>query len=302
LFYPGRRHLLSGEPESLKSWLAAIAAVEQTAGDRSVVWIDFEMGAGMVAERMRALGLSGPGFERFFYLEPDEPIGSGTNAEDVTELVASAEPSLVVVDSFTPALGLHGLDPNVGVDIEKFNLAVMRPLQSTGAASVVIDHPPKNKDNRGKYSIGSERKTGAVDVHLGVEIVRAFGRGGSGLAHIRVHKDRIGWLPKPRAADLELVSDPNTGAVNWTVKAPDEATTEGDWRPTWYMEEVRTFLAGQRGAISRNQVCQGIGRKRERVLEAIRCLIADGEVVETTDGIVLASGSPELVPEVVPLV
>jgi hypothetical protein len=108
--------------------------------------------------------------------------------------------------------------------------------------------------------------------------------------------------PKPRAADLELVSDPNTGAVNWTVKAPEEATTEGDWRPTWYMEEVRTLLAGQRGAISRNQVCQGIGRKRERVLDAIRCLIADGEVVKTTDGIVLASGSRELVPEVVPLV
>ena len=45
--YPGSRVLVSGEPESLKSWLAAVAAAERIRERESVCWIDFEQGPAM---------------------------------------------------------------------------------------------------------------------------------------------------------------------------------------------------------------------------------------------------------------
>jgi hypothetical protein len=44
LVYPGRRHVISGEPEALKTWLLLILAVGEIRKGRAVLWIDLEMG------------------------------------------------------------------------------------------------------------------------------------------------------------------------------------------------------------------------------------------------------------------
>jgi hypothetical protein len=75
IVYPGRRHVFSGEPESLKSFCALVLCVEEMLAGRSVVYVDFEMGRRDVLERLRALGATDELIaERFIYLEPGEAL------------------------------------------------------------------------------------------------------------------------------------------------------------------------------------------------------------------------------------
>lgn len=146
-------------------------------------------------------------------------------------MLTHERPALVVLDSFDPLLGLHGLDPNASADVDGFYRTVVEPLRTHGSAVVLLDHVAKARDTRGRFAIGSQRKIGAAEVALGFETVTPSARGRTGLARIITHKDRLGHLPRPRAAELELRSDPDTGAVSWTLRAAQDAT--GDtFRPT----------------------------------------------------------------------
>ena len=66
--------------------------------------------------------------------------------------------------------------------------------------------------------IGSERKLGTVDVHLGFESVWPLHRGSDGHIKVVTHKDRPGFLPRPNAAEIVLESDPVSHRVSWTFR------------------------------------------------------------------------------------
>ena len=120
----------------------------------------------------------------------------------------------------------------------------MRPLFELGITSLLIDHVTKNTETRGKYMIGSERKLGGVDVHLGLDVVgKPLTRGGSAVVMVHVHKDRGGYLNRPVAIELHLQSDPETHLLTWEWKAPASALADsGESRPTMYMERVSRHL------------------------------------------------------------
>ena len=106
----------------------------------------------------------------------------------------------------------------------------IEPFRLCDVATIVIDHVPKSLENRGRFAIGSERKVGSTDVHLGFEVVEPVRRGANGLYRVMVHKDRLGYLHRPKAAEFVLVSDPDTYAITaWFVlETSDQA--EGETR------------------------------------------------------------------------
>ncbi len=281
LVYPGRRHIWSGEPESLKTWAALVVAAAEIQAGGSVLWLDFEMEPREMVERLRALGLDDVGLARFLYVAPEEPIGTRGVQEALRALLAVSRPRLVVVDAFIGALVLHGLDPNSGADVERFNHAVVSVLRCEGAAVLILDHLPKNREGRGRFSIGSERKVGGTDVHLGFEIVQPFGRGRRGLVRIVVHKDRPGHLPRPRAADLELRSDLETHAITWDLRLGEQDQDEPDsFRPTALMQRVSVFLEQQAEPVSRNVLEAAVKGKRDYVRLAVDVLVREGYASE----------------------
>jgi hypothetical protein len=282
LVYPGRRHVISGEPEALKSWLAFVFAAEEIRAGRLVLYVDFEMGPGETLERLRALALRDEEIERFLYVDaPSEPLTEPSVLADVVLLLAEHRPSLVIIDSFTGALSLHGADPNSGVEVERFYRTAVEPLRRHGAAVVLLDHVPKNRETRGKFSIGSERKLGACDVHLGLEVIRPFGRGKSGLAKIVTHKDRPGHLPRPKAAELELMSDPDAGLVSWQIRPADPGDGERPFRPTTLMEKVSRYSELCDGDTpSRNNIEANVSGKGAFVRQAIDVLVTEGFLAE----------------------
>jgi len=211
------------------------------------------------------------------------PARRGDVLADVEALLSVRCPSLVVMDSFTGALSLHGCDPDSGVDVERFYQTVARPIQDAGAAFLTLDHLTKARGTRGMFSIGSERKIAGADVHLGLDVVRPFGRGRSGLAKITTHKDRPGHLARPKAAELELTSDADTGLVSWEIRpCSDTDTAEpGSFRPTELMERVSLYVGAQAAEPpSRNAVEENVNGKRTYVRLAIDTLVGEGYLEE----------------------
>jgi hypothetical protein len=281
LVYPGRRHIFSGEPETLKTWAGLILAAAEILAGGTALYVDLEMGAREHLARLRDLGLTDEQVGRFLYIAPAEPVTSSRVTADVAELLARRNPSLVVFDSFTGALDVHGFDPDKGVQVERFYRTVVRPFQDHGAAVVLLDHVTKAKDTRARYSIASERKLGGADVHLGFEIVRPFGRGKSGLAKIKTHKDRPGYLPRPVAAELELTSDAGDGRVSWEIKMSEAGDSRDPFRPTVLMERVSRYVGNCKGERqSRNQVEKAVKGQGHALRRAIDCLVDEGFFTE----------------------
>ena len=216
LAYPGSRFLVSGEPESLKSWLAAVLAVDRVQANENVVWIDFEQGPAMTRERLVALGLTADDLARVYYIEPREPLSDDGRAQ-LVENVSFVRPSLTVVDAYAGLLGVHDHDPNSERDIERVNRRVVDVFRDAGSTVLILDHVVKARDNRSRYSSGNGRKLAEVEAHIGMERAKHFGRGQTGIARLRNHKDRLGGLPHPLVGELHLKSDPNTNEVSWEI-------------------------------------------------------------------------------------
>lgn len=282
LVYAGRSHLWSGEPEAGKSWIALNACALEILNERHVVFIDFETTEREIKERLRALGVTNMELEYFAYIRPTDPIGSPGVTEYVLAMLEERMPSIVFTDAYAGILDLHELDPNSGADIEKLNRVFFRPVLETGAATVTLDHLTKDKERRGKFSIGSERKVGVVDVHLGFEIEKGkpFGRGRKGLIHVRRWKDRPGHLP-PRPCDIKAVSDPATGQVDFTMEQVQQVDADHPFRPTALMEKVSRYLEERGEAVVRSVLEEDVKGRAEYLRSACEVLTKEGYVEET---------------------
>jgi hypothetical protein len=226
LLYRGRRHAFTGPPEAAKTVLALIGGLEHSrGGEGRFALVDFEMGEQATRLMLEELGATADEIAAVYYVAPDGPP-----TEDDAAAVAAAGVTLVIVDAAAGAYDVSGLDDMKRADAEKFSRGWIRPLWERGVATVLLDHVTKNPDTRGRFAIGSECKLGTADVKLGLEAVTQLSRGGTGLIRISTDKDRPGHLSRPRAAELELRSDPETHRITWTLRKPSE--TGEEWRPT----------------------------------------------------------------------
>lgn len=155
LLYADRSHLLSGETEAVKTWQALVFCAELIAANEPVAYIDYENGPSECLSRLRHLGVSDEAIaELFLYFHPDEAIADEpASMRDFLTVIAKHGPALGIIDSWIGALQTHGLDPNVGIDIERWRRSFLEPLRSVCPATLTLDHVPKAKDSRGRFSI-----------------------------------------------------------------------------------------------------------------------------------------------------
>ena len=277
LVYPGKRHVFSGPPESAKTLAAYAIALQEIRRGGDVLLIDFEMGPWDARDRLREMGATDLELARIPYVEPEHAATDGT-ASDVLEHFPL---SLVLIDAAAGGYSLQGLNDNDRTDVETFMRLYVSSFSKRGVASILIDHVGKAVEKRGRFAIGSERKIGFADVHLGFETVVPLQRGRRGLFKITTHKDRLGHLHRPKAAELELRSDPATHELTWTFREPDEASIAGRWRPTVYMERVSKFLEKQRDEVSRAEVERNVLGKGDLVRLGLDELVLGGYAAET---------------------
>jgi len=277
VLYRSLRHLISGEPETLKGWLLLVLALLELRAGEHVVWVDFEQGPAMTLERLRALGATDEELERFLYLEPREPLNDEATRTMIASLVQEKRPTLIVFDTYAGLLGLNDADPNSERDIERVNRRVVDLFRGAGAASVIVDHPVKAVGERGRYSSGSGRKLAEADVHIRLDRGQPFGRGRTGTARLVVLKDRPGALPRPTIGTLALTSCPDTGSITWELRPPETLAVDAQpFRPTGLMERVSRYLEQQTELVSRRSVEAGVKGRAEFIRLAMNVLTSEG--------------------------
>jgi hypothetical protein len=235
--------------------------------------IDLEMGARRTRAMLEDLGANPDELRDHIYTEADgRPDGS-----DLRHLIENGI-GVVLVDAAAGAYSTSRLDDANRQDVEQFAEAWIDPLHKAGIATLLIDHVVKNADNRGKWAIGSERKAGQADVHLGLELVgnRPLTRGGQATVKFNVHKDRPGWLTRPTAAELTLASDPGTHRLTWSWRqaASTLANTGDGWRPTIYMERVSRYLETN-GPSSKTVIYREVEGKNAVLVQAVSVLLEE---------------------------
>ena len=278
LIYTGKRHAISGPPETSKTLLTLIIGlthIRQTP-EETFALIDFEMGGNATRLLLQDLGATLNEIARVYYVEASQQ----PELADITDLEA-ANVTLAIIDAAAGAYHASDLDDNKRQDAEIFSRRWIQPLWMRGITTILLDHVVKNTETRGRYAIGSERKLGGVDIHLGLETIKQLHRGHNGLIKITTHKDRPAHLPRPTAATLELTSDPDTHQIGWTFK-PAQSTDElTAFRPTALMEKVSRWLEEQTEPATRNNIIRTVKGKDDYVAQALDTLTDEGYIDET---------------------
>lgn len=201
-------------------------------------------------------------------------------------LVAGIKPTIVIVDSFASFLSFNGLDDNNRRDVE-LAWRLLDDWRTTGATLIVLDHVTKDKEARGRWAIGSERKIGATDQAYEVEadVKQPFGKGREGRATIKVSKDRDAHFARGTAAGtFVLFSDPDGHVIDWKMLHgdPEEIVVafDGGERPTGIMEKVCAELAKSLDGMTLNGLNAAIGgAHKTKIKRAVDVLIAEGTIV-----------------------
>jgi hypothetical protein len=277
LLYEGKRHVASGPQESAKTLIAYHLLLQALRSGAGVGIVDLEMGPVATRRMLTDLGATASELAALVYTEP---TGPPTEA-DISRLSELAV-RYVLIDAAAGAFDLTGLDDNSRKDAESWARQWVQPLFQRGIATIVLDHVTKNVEGRGKYAIGSERKTGGADVHLGFDALKTLTRGGTGVVKVTAHKDRGAYLQRPTVAIIELASDPDTHQITIDIRPPEPSLEPetGEFRHTIYMERVSKVLEANDGQpMSKNKIETADGGNRDHIRTAIAELLQDGYVI-----------------------
>ncbi len=227
VLYRGKRHAFSGPPEAAKTLMALALALEwRRGGHGEFAIVDFESGEHATRLMLDELGATAEEIQSLHYYVASGP----PDAETLQEMV-DAKVTLAIIDALAGAYDISDLDDNKRRDAETFSRLWIQPLWKLEIATLALDHVVKNIKQRGaSFSIGSERKLGTIDVHIGLEAVTQLTRGGRGLIRLTTKKDRPAHLPRPHPGEVYLASDPVTHRISWELR-PVEAGTDTDLPP-----------------------------------------------------------------------
>lgn len=173
--------------------------------------------------------------DRFIYVRPDEPLadrtGKATAGEsDLAGVLERYRFDLAVIDGVTEAMTTEGLDLMSNADIAIWSRRLPKRLAEHGAATVVIDHVPKNRENHGRFAIGGQHKlAGITGAAYRFDVVRSLSRAideaVTGIVTITVTKDRVGHVrahadENGRIATMHVTAWPD-GGLSVALEAPD---------------------------------------------------------------------------------
>lgn len=282
LLYDGAVHVIAGESESGKTWLALCAALELIQDNQRVVFIDFEDRADRVIGRLLGLGAT---FDQiranFSYIRPDRPLDDDGRTQLAPHLHGAR---LVILDGVTEAMTLHGYDLNSNADTALYLALLPRWIADHGPAVVMIDHLPKDKEKHDRHAIGAQHKLAGIDgVQYLVKMIQPFARGRRGLARVDIGKDRPGHVRSEAhgrtiaeftldASGDELVLIAHLMPVTARQDADGAA-----FEPTHLMEKISRYVQANPG-MSKKAIEGALNGKTDTKRLALELLVTRGHI------------------------
>lgn len=227
ILYSEQVNYLFGDPESGKTWVGTAATAEALCRGMKALIIDLDHN-GPLATACRLIDLGVPekvlrNLSRFRYVEPED-------REHLKAVIADAvqwAPDVVLLDSAGELMPLLRLSSNSPDDFTVAHTVAMKPLAIAGAAVIVIDHLPKNAENRANGPTGTAAKRRAIGgVSIRVTVNEQFTPGRGGSAWLAVNKDRHGGLRRHCPAEGKEPSaglfrlDSSSDRITWSIRAP----------------------------------------------------------------------------------
>ena len=255
----GRAHAIYAPGGTGKSLLSLILAIEACRHGHHVLYLDYEMTAADVADRLSEMGFDehDPVLDRLHYMllpmipACDTPEG-GMAVNRAAELV---DANLVVIDTFSRAI--MG-DENDADTVRAFYRMTAQQLKAAGRACVRLDHAGKDA---AKGQRGSSAKNDDVDV------VWQLSRRDEGIT-LTAKKRRMGWVPE----ELHLIErrDPlrfetvndrlDPDGTNQAEEWLDEANIDADLADNRMWQQIRNLP----GRPSRKAAWAAQRRRRNR--------------------------------------
>jgi hypothetical protein len=186
----GNRHLLFGVTANGKTWVLLYLAKQAIKRGERVMYLDSEMGARVVVERLKLLGVTAEEVREYLYYLPF-PTLDPQNVRDYEEALDEVEPELILFDSWAAFLSQAGLEENSNKEVEDWAIRFLTTAKAREITSVVLDHTPREDDRER----GASRKREHVDVAWSVKQTKLFGRDTVGEITLVRKKDREAWLP-----------------------------------------------------------------------------------------------------------
>jgi hypothetical protein len=224
VLYSGQVNMFYGEPESGKTWVALAAIAETILNGGKAVFIDLDHnGLLAIVTRLIFLGvtqnlLMNP--DRFRSIEPED----ADELKRVIKFLKLWKPDVAVVDSvgeLLPALNLNSSNPD---DFTKAHTSVLKPLAMVGSCVIVIDHVPKNVENKVHGPTGTAAKKRAIGgAMIRVVVKSGFAPGQGGSCFLAITKDRHGGLKaisKPDKPEFIAGTFKLRPEGGWSVFAP----------------------------------------------------------------------------------
>lgn len=197
LFYAGKVHSLHGESESGKSLVLMGEAARLMKAGEDVLWITFDSDEEEDVGRALRFGATAEEIVKHLtYIRPEVAPASSPQTIASFKSMLAKQYTLAVIDGVVDAMGLitggQKGDPNEVFSLF-FRVLPKRIANRTGAATVMVDHVPKDAESRGRFAIGAQAKmaaiTGAAYVCEPDKDGAPIG-GGVGAVVLRVGKDR----------------------------------------------------------------------------------------------------------------
>ncbi len=295
LFYPGLTHSVYGESESGKSWIALVAVAEVIKDRGHALWVDFESDAGTVCARLLLLGctpvqiLTG-----FHYVAPWSKPSTEEDQRAWFGRTLNRRYDIAVIDAMAGALSLFGLKADSEADITNFYRVMPDMITArTGAAVVTVDHVVKDKETRGRWPSGSERKVSALTgAAFSIRRIEPFGEGSRGCSGVWIAKDRAGGLRgHAGAGDRDgmqqigvFILDSSVPAVFTAIIEPQPVKdTDGTERQDALIQAITAYLRNYSGSTVR-AIREAVPGQAAAVGAALAVMVASGSVMVETHG------------------
>jgi hypothetical protein len=301
LLYRGKEHSIAGEPESGKTWFMLMIVADILRRDGRVLYIDFEDDASTVVGRLLDMGVLSSRLKQeacqFRYVRPDQAPISG-NLDRLLRFPNGETVDLVAYDGWTEGASLLGQDIMGQDDIARWRKALIRPALDVNAATITSDHVVKDKEARGRYSIGAQHKlAGLTGVMFVIEVVSTWGRGAKGRSRVLITKDRNGGLRQHGKRDDkanvthigDLVGDAESGEMRSVLLYPpfDDDDEPEDGQPPHDLADavakVTKVLSESNDPLSTRDLYSLVGGNRSKFDSAITWM-KDNDQVATKRG------------------
>jgi AAA domain len=272
MLYPGKRHTISGLPETLKTMIAYAMSLDAARAGSTIAILNFEMDPYAARDLFRDLGASDAELSAVEFYSPE----SAPTVDDIAAVINEVD--LVVIDAGAGMYGLEEADDNRRGEVDLVLKKWVGVAFHAGVATVVLEHAAKAGSNG--WAIGSERKIGVMDVHHRFEIKGApLVRGQSATLRVHIEKDRPGYIRRaaPRGMEIEVVSDPFTEGLtcSLSVATTSDKNSSDDFRPTTLMERASKYIDLYPGT-GKTDMAATLGTKKANAVQAVSILVNEG--------------------------